>query len=149
MIVPIPALLFVFAHIGIPSAEIMRLTINTALAAMVFNTFSASYFHYKKGAVLVSIVKPMRLGISIGTIVGALSARIVSSSFLQVFFGIFKILFGIRFLLPEPKMKKEKQPPSLLGLLIISMGVSTLSRMLGLGGGMVNVPILTSFNSPA
>lgn len=147
-IVTIPLLLVVFTHIGIPSVEIMHLAIGTSLAAMVFNTFSASYSHYKKEAVLFHIVKPMGLGIIIGAIAGAVIARIASSSFLQIFFGIFEVLFGIRFLLPEPKIKKEKKLPSFWGLSIISICVSTLSTMLGLGGGIVNVPILTHFNIP-
>lgn len=147
-IVTIPLLLVVFTQIGIPSAEIMHLAIGTSLAAMVFNTFSASYSHYKKEAVLFHIVKPMGLGIIIGAIAGAVIARIASSSFLQIFFGIFEVLFGIRFLLPEAKIKKEKKLPSFWGLSVISISVTTLSTMLGLGGGIVNVPILTHFNIP-
>lgn len=147
-IVTIPLLLLIFSQIGIPSHAIMHLAIGTSLAAMVFNTFSASYSHHKKGAVLFHILKPMGLGIIIGAIFGALIARFASSLFLQIFFGVFETLFGIRFLLPEPKIKKEKKLPPFWGLSLISISVTTLSTMLGLGGGILNVPILTHFNIP-
>ncbi|MCB1072587.1 MAG: sulfite exporter TauE/SafE family protein [Chlamydiales bacterium] len=147
-IVTIPLLLLAFTQIGVPSVEVMHLAIGTSLAAMVFNTLSASYSHYKKGGVLFHIVKPMGVGIVIGAIFGALIARFASSSFLQIFFGIFETLLGIRFLLPEPKITKEKKLPPFWGLSLISLAVTTLSTMLGIGGGIVNVPILTHFNIP-
>ncbi|QVL56950.1 MAG: sulfite exporter TauE/SafE family protein [Simkaniaceae bacterium] len=147
-IVTIPLLLLIFNQLEIPSSAIMHLAIGTSLAAMVFNTLSASYSHYKKEAVLFDIVKPMSLGVIVGAIIGALIARIASSSFLQIFFGVFEALLGIRFLLPEPKIVKERKRPSFWGLSTISLGVTTLSTMLGLGGGIINVPILTHFNVP-
>lgn len=147
-VVTIPLLLLIFKFLGIPSSTMMHLAIGTSLAAMVFNTLSSSTAHYRKGAVLFHIVKPMALGVVVGALVGATIARFASSSFLQIFFGCFELLLGIRFLLPEPKIIKEKKLPSFWGLSCISLGVATLSTMLGVGGGIVNVPILTHFNVP-
>lgn len=147
-VITIPCLLLAFMKLGIHKPAIMHLAIGTSLAAMVFNTLSASYSHYKKKAVLFHIVKPMSLGIIIGAIIGALIARFASSNFLQIFFGVFEVLLGARFLLPEPKIVKEKKLPSFWGLSSISLGVTTLSTMLGIGGGIVNVPILTHYNVP-
>ena len=126
----------------------MHLAIGTSLAAMVFNTLSASYSHYKKQAILFNIVKPMSLGVIVGAIIGALIARFASSSFLQIFFGIFETSLGIRLLLPDPKITKERKLPSFWSFSTIALGVTTLSTMLGLGGGIINVPILIHFNIP-
>jgi uncharacterized membrane protein YfcA len=147
-VVTIPLLLIVFKTIEIPPPAVMHLAIGTSLAAMVFNTLSSSYAHYKKGAILFHIVKPMAFGVIFGAFLGAIIARFASSDFLQLFFGFFELLFGIRYLLPEPKIQKEKQLPSFAILSIIAFGVTTLSAMLGIGGGIVNVPILTHFSVP-
>ncbi len=147
-VVTIPCLIVVFMTLGIPSSDIMHLAIGTSLAAMVFNTLSASYSHYKKEAILFNIVKPMSLGVVVGTLLGAIIAHFLSSHFLKIFFGIFEALLGIRYLLPEPKVIKEKPLPSFWGLSILSIGITTLSTMLGVGGGIINVPVLTHYNIP-
>lgn len=146
--VTIPLLLVIFKMIGIPMASVMHLAIGTSLATMVFNTLSSSYAHYKKDAILFHIVKPMALGVVVGAFLGAIIASFASSYFLQIFFGCFELLLGIRYLLPEPKIHKEKTIPRFWGLSTISLCVTTLSTMLGLGGGIVNVPILTHFSVP-
>lgn len=147
-VVTIPLLLVIFKIIGIPTSAIMHLAIGTSLAAMVFNTLSASYAHHKKDAILFPIVRPMALGVIFGALIGATIARFASSEFLQIFFGCFEVLLGIRYLLPEPKIQKEKKLPHFWGLSIIGLCVTTLSTMLGVGGGIINVPILTHFNIP-
>lgn len=147
-IVTIPCLVFLFTYLGLPPQSIMHLAIGTSLAAMVFNTLSGSYTHHKKGAVLFSIVKPMSLGILVGAVVGALIASFLSSKFLQIFFGVFEILLGTRFFLPDSKASKEHSIPSFWPLSGISALVTAFSTILGIGGGMVNVPILTHFGVP-
>lgn len=147
-VVTIPLLLVIFKMIGVPMGAIMHLAIGTSLAAMVFNTLSSSYAHYKKEAILFHIVKPMTLGVIVGAFLGAMIARFASSHFLQIFFGCFELLLGIRYLLPEPKIQKERTIPRFWGLSIIALCVTTLSTMLGVGGGIVNVPILTHFSVP-
>ena len=147
-IITIPCLLLVFNHIDLPSQSYMHLAIGTSLAAMVFNTLSASYAHYKKQAVLFSIVKPMGIGLLLGTIVGASIARLLSSHFLQIFFGGFECLLGIHFLLPEKKIKKPHILPKFYGLSGIAFCISSFSTMLGIGGGLINVFILNYFHVP-
>lgn len=145
-VVTIPCLLLVFGLTKIPSSAIMHLAIGTSLAAMVFNTLSASYAHYKKEAVLFYIVKPMAIGIVMGAMIGVTIAQNLSSHFLQLLFGGFELLLGIRYFLPEKKYKTERTLPPFWGLSAISLGVSTISTMLGIGGGIINVPILTHFH---
>jgi uncharacterized membrane protein YfcA len=146
--VTIPLLIIIFKVIGIPANTMMHLAIGTSLAAMVFNTLSSGYAHYKKEAVLFHILKPMTLGVIVGAFLGAIIARFASSHFLQLFFASFELLLGIRYLLPEPKIHKEKKLPPFWGLTTIALFVTTLSTMLGLGGGIINVPILTHFSVP-
>lgn len=147
-VITIPFLLVIFKMIRIPAVSIMHLAIGTSLAAMVFNTLSSSYAHYKKEAILFHLVKPMALGVIVGALLGAMIARFASSYFLQIFFGCFELLLGIRYLLPESKTHKEKKLPHFWALSMIALCVTTLSTMLGVGGGMINVPVLTHFNVP-
>lgn len=144
-IVTIPCLLFIFHHLQMPSSILMRLTIGTSLAAMVFNTLSSFISHYRKKGVIFSIVRPMSLGVIFGTFIGAFIAKHLSSAFLKVFFGIFECYLGLHFFFPDKKRKKIHPMPSFFTLSGMAFGVSTFSTMLGIGGGLINVPILMRY----
>ncbi|MCB1085336.1 MAG: sulfite exporter TauE/SafE family protein, partial [Chlamydiia bacterium] len=147
-VVTIPCLLIVFRWIGIIPSEMMHLAIGTSLAAMVFSTLSSSYYHKKKKAIDFKIVKPMGIGVIFGAVLGAFITNLLPSNFLQVFFGGFECLLGVRFLFPKLMPYKERPLPSSRILAGISLIVATLSTMLGIGGGLINVPILTAFSVP-
>ena len=147
-IVTVPCLVLALKLMNFPPDSFMHIAIGTSLAAMVFNSFSSFYTHNKKKGVKFSIVRPMALGILFGSFIGALLAKVLPGSFLQIFFGAFECLLGIRFLFKEKKIKTMRKLPHFFSLSGIALGVSTLSTMLGIGGGLVNVPILTYFHVP-
>ena len=146
-VIIIPGLMLVFQHLDL-SSDLMHLAIGTSLASMIFNTLSASYSHYKKNAVLFPVVKPMGLGICVGALCGAYLARLLPSYFLQVFFGVFECILGIYLFFPSRKVFKHRTLPKFWGLSTIAVGVSTFSTILGVGGGLINVPLLCYFNTP-
>ncbi len=148
-LVTIPCLLFIFSQTDIAPSMLMHLAIGTSLSAMVFNTLSASYSHKRKKAVLLSAVKPMLIGIAAGSFLGATIARMLSSGFLEILFGSFECLVGIRFLLPKKDhIVDTADLPPFWALSGIGFGVATFSTMLGIGGGVLNVPILHHFKVP-
>ncbi|MCB1106989.1 MAG: sulfite exporter TauE/SafE family protein [Chlamydiia bacterium] len=147
-VITVPCLVLILTALGFPKSGVMHVAVGTSLAAMVFNTLSASYTHYIKKGVLFSIVKPMFLGAVFGAIIGATVASFLSSHFLKLLFASFEIILGLRFLLPQKRVKKERALPSFWILSGISTCVTAISTVLGIGGGMINVPILTHFGLP-
>ena len=81
-VVTIPCLLLIFHHLDIPPHAYMHLAIGTTLASMVFNTFSASFAHYRKKGVIFPIVRSMGSGTILGALLGAYLAKILPSHFL-------------------------------------------------------------------
>lgn len=148
-VITIPCLLFSFKMMGLPPNSWMHLAIGTSLAAMIFNTFSAAWSHHKKQSVLFEVVKPMALGILFGGMIGATFARILPSFFLQNIFGAFEVILGIRFLIPTKKPMREAPLPHFWKLSGIALAISSLSTFLGIGGGLINVPILMHYHVPA
>ncbi|WP_194847422.1 sulfite exporter TauE/SafE family protein [Candidatus Neptunochlamydia vexilliferae] len=148
-LVTIPCLLFIFSRADIAPSMLMHLAIGTSLSAMVFNTLSASYSHKRKKGVLFAAVKPMLLGIAVGALLGVTIARMLSSQFLEILFGAFECLVGIRFLIPKKEHYVDTANlPPFWALSGIGFGVATFSTMLGIGGGILNVPILHHFKVP-
>ncbi len=141
-IIVIPALSTVFLHYtDIPHAYSMQMAVGTSLAIMIFTSASALYAHHKRKSVRWDLFRQMLPGLMIGSIVGAIIAHFLPSSFLQFIFGIFLVIVGLRLIINKIS---ETQKPS-LSLKIIrlsSLLIGALSSLLGVGGGTLLVPFL-------
>ncbi len=148
-IITVPCLYLVFHLLGYPQAYLMHMAIGTSLAAMVFNTISSTQAHHKHHGVVWSIVKKMLPGLLIGSFLGALSAEILSGVILAIVFGFFLIGTGLLFFRKhQPDLLEHKLPKAPM-LTLISTGIGWLSNVLGIGGGVITVPILSAFKLPS
>lgn len=145
-IVAVPCLLVSFRLLGYPQAEWMHLAIGTSLAAMVFNTFSATWAHHRKKAVLWNVIKKMAPGFIVGALIGAWIATSLSGIILQIFFGTFLCVLGVYFFRGKVKTKQGYKLPSLPKLNLMSAGIGAISNILGIGGGTMTVPLLCSYH---
>jgi uncharacterized protein len=151
-VIIVPLLVLIFKYNAFPPEYLMHLAIGTSLAAMVINSLAAAYSHHLRGSVLWDVFRSMLPGLIIGSLIGAVIARFLPSSFLQKIFGGFECLIGLYFLLPyrPPKGAEQKKfYQRKLALNGISFGVGSLSNILGIGGGTFMVPTLMTFHLPA
>jgi uncharacterized membrane protein YfcA len=147
-IVTVPCLLLLFHLLGYPQPYIMHMALGTSLAAMTLNTISSTWAHHKKEAVLWNIVKQMLPGMILGGILGATCARFLSGVILELLFGVFLIVVGTLFFRQIKPHVKPHQLPSWPVLNAISAGIGWISNMLGMAGGILTMPLLTSFQIP-
>jgi uncharacterized membrane protein YfcA len=148
-IVTVPCLLLVFTMMKLPSVDIMQLAIGTSLAAMVFNSISATYSHHKEKEVDWKLVKTMLPGLILGCVTGAFVSYLLSTSVLKIIFGIFAVILGLYFFRQRPLPDVETQvTPGTKTLSATSFGVSTLSNILGIGGGAMMVPLFVIYKMP-
>lgn len=146
--ITVPLLALVFYFLKFPQAFIMQLAIGTSLAAMFFTGISSSWAHHLKGAVVWDLVKTMLLGLIFGSILGALVAHLLSSVILEVFFGLLAIGVGFYFYRDRFKMSAEiKKLPKWL-FTLWGFGIAFISNILGIGGGIITVPVLISYHYP-
>jgi uncharacterized membrane protein YfcA len=145
-IITTPCLFFLFSALGYPSADLMRLTIGTSLAAMVFNTLSATWAHHQKANVDWELVKKVSPGLMTGSILGAFLASHLSSEFLKIFFGIVVCLLSVSFFKEPSHRFCFKLPIPRFIFLSISILIGTLANILGIGGGSLTVPFLFSLH---
>lgn len=140
-IIIVPSLLFLFSLMNFPADSLMHIAIATSLSSMVLNTFSSSYFHHKKGSIQWSIIRKVFLGILMGSFVGIFVAESLSTSLLEVFFGVFACLIGFIFVKPIKTEINKKKMPEFQTFTLIGFGVACLANLLGIGGGMFMIPI--------
>jgi uncharacterized membrane protein YfcA len=144
-LVTVPALFFLFSFLKFPQAYVMHLAIGTSLAAMIFNTLSSSRAHHRRHAVLWHLVKKAAPALIVGGIIGAILANYISDVILEIIFGFFLCFMGSLFIRKvKPHLKPHAIPNNPIFSLIF-LAIGTLSVILGLGGGVFSVPVLTSF----
>ncbi len=148
-VVTVPCLYLIFKayQIEMPGV-VMHVAIGTSLAAMIFNTLAATYSHHQRKAVQWPLFKKMVLGLGLGSIVGPFMADVLSGVFLEIFFGIFLLVLAWYFWRQKPAGVSKHAMPSQKGLFFWSSGIGVLANLLGIAGGTLVVPFLTSVRVP-
>ena len=148
-VITVPCLFFIFRFLDFPQAFCMQMAIGTSLAAMVFNTLSSTWAHSKRKVVVWDIFKGMLLGIILGSLLGAYFGDRLSSVFLAMIFGLFACLLGINFLYPYFTLtSRKKKNPGAVRLTLYGVFIAFISNILGIGGGIITVPILLHHQIP-
>lgn len=146
-IIVIPVTLWILKNQQIESEYIQHIALGTSLTVMVFTTFVSSFGHYRKKAIDTGILKSMAPGIIVGSIIGSMLASSIPSESLQIAFIIFAYFIAIKTLVGfNPKSSWHLPKP--IGIFGVGSIIGGLSGMLGIGGGVFNVPFLLACKVP-
>ena len=140
----VPFQYFLLKYIGISPDLAMLISLGTSLAIIIPTASSGAYQHSKK---LDNIVGPgIKLGIFgiMGSLIGGFVASGLSSRVLEIIFGLLLLFISIRNILSRDKKEKEaKFDFNLITIAITGLFVGFFSGLLGIGGGIFLIIILT------
>ena len=140
----VPFQYFLLKYIGISPDIAMLISLGTSLAIIIPTASSGAYQHSKK---LDNIVGPgIKLGIFgiMGSLIGGFVASGLSSRVLEIIFGLLLLFISIRNILSRDKKEKEaKFDFNLITIAITGLFVGFFSGLLGIGGGIFLIVILT------
>jgi len=140
----VPFQYFLLKYIGISPDLAMLISLGTSLAIIIPTASSGAYQHSKK---LDNIVGPgIKLGIFgiMGSLIGGFVASGLSSRVLEIIFGLLLLFISIRNILSRDKKEKEaKFDFNLITIAITGLFVGFFSGLLGIGGGIFLIVILT------
>lgn len=146
-IVVVPVALWVLHAQNVESDYIQHIAVGTSLSVMVFSTFVSSLGHYRKKVIHFGVFKSMAPGIVIGSITGSMLASYIPSKSLQVVFIVFAYLVSVKTLLGyNPNSAWSLPKPA--GIFGVGSLVGGISGLLGIGGGVFNVPFLLACKVP-
>jgi len=149
-LVAVPSLLAAFQALGLSMEDVMQVAIGTSLAAMVFTSASSAGAHYSQKSVCWPAFRILAPGVILGSILGAVIAIHLPKRGLELIFGFCEGAIGIYFLypasVPENEMGLRSIYPAIFAA--IGVGIGGISTLLGIGGGIVTVPILTAYGMP-
>jgi uncharacterized membrane protein YfcA len=145
-IVIVPVLYFLLQGFGVSSASAMSIATATSLATIVPTALSSIRAHYLKGNVDVDLLKFWAPIILVFAVIGSFSASKIDGNALTWMFGIIAVLVSLNMLFRANASAFFMELPGKIGQAVMAMMVGGLSVMIGIGGGTIGVPLLTSFN---
>lgn len=148
-LVTVPSLILIFSHLGFPPEHRAHLAIGTSLGAMVLTAAASAYAHFLKKGILWNYFRGLSPGIVLGALLSAIIAGRLSNNILEMVFGFSVCIIGLYFIFTNPEIRQgHLKNPHLFLLAPIGIVIGALSTLLGIGGGIVTVPILTAFGVP-
>jgi uncharacterized membrane protein YfcA len=138
-----PVQLFVFTNVGITEDTAIKMAFGTGLLVMLPTAISGAWRHHRKGAVHWKAALIMGSCSSIMAIVGSTIATHLPGTYLKMAFGVVAVAGAIWMLtgrLPQAVGEPRTNP---FLLLACAIPIGLLAGTIGLGGGVLAVPIMT------
>lgn len=150
-IIVIPITLWVLELQGLHADNTHHIAIGTSFGVMMFTTLTSVWAQHKRKAIIWSIVKLIVVGTAIGTLIGSTIASYISGKNLQILFVLFCYIIAARTFLQKQPQAATTIPTTLPKPAVLSgagFGMGVISSLLGIGGGVMNVPFLLFYNVP-
>jgi uncharacterized membrane protein YfcA len=144
-LITVPFLFYIFNSLGIDQAYVMHLAVGTSFAIIIPTSIVSVLTHHKFKAVDFDIVKSYGIFVVLGVIVGTIFAASLKTRSLILFFSIIILFLGIYLLLLKEKEKNIIINIKLHLKIILGLIVGFISAPMGIGGAVMNVPILKFF----
>ena len=142
-IVMVPAVSYIIMQTQPDVVTAMHSAIGTSLAVIIPTSILSARTHMTLGNVDFSVIRKLALFVFIGACGGAIIARFLDNSSLKILFGSLCIIFGFIILIKIIVIRDGL--PKLIFRAVIGGIVGLLSSLVGIGGGSLMVPALTSF----
>ena len=144
-LITVPFLYYIFSLLDIDQQYIMHLSVGTSFAVIIPTSIASVLTHHKFNAVDFKIVKNYGLFVVLGVIIGTIFAASLKTKSLVLFFSIVILLLGIYLLLIKEKEQNIVVEMKLYLKIILGSIVGFISSVMGIGGAVMNVPILKYF----
>ena len=147
-LITVPVLFYIFSSVGLDQTFIMHLAVGTSFAIIIPTSITSTMTHMKFKGVDFAIVKTFGIFVIIGVILGTIFAASLKTASLILFFSIMTMFIAIYFLIAREKKNPELRKINLIYRIIYGFLSGFLSAPMGIGGGIINTPILKMFGYP-
>ncbi len=121
-----------------------KTAIGISVVQMVFSSIFGSYLNHKKGTLDVAMISFIGFGGFSGALLSGSITAYFDSSVLEAVFLCFAIFALLRLFL-KPKEHKEQREVNKILLFLIGLILGAVSITIGVGGGIVLIPLLVGF----
>ena len=144
-LITVPFLYYIFGSLGINQEYLMHLAVGTSFAIIIPTSTVSVLTHHKFKSVDFDIVKSYGVYVISGVIIGTIFASSLKTKSLVLFFSIVVLFLSIYLMLLKEKEKDVIMNIKLHLKIILGFIVGFISAPMGIGGAIMNVPILKFF----
>lgn len=147
-IVVVPILYYLFHVMNVDPSILMHVVVGTSLATIVPTSIMSSRAHKKRGNLDMTVAKRLLPGVLVGVVIGALTSRYLAGVWLTAIFATVAMLIAFKMAFNFKAASFGSKLPSLPITSLFGCIIGGVSTLIGVGGGTLSVPILSSFNVP-
>ena len=147
-LITVPFLFFIFETLNIDKTYIMHLAVGTSFSIIIPTSIVSVLTHRKHNSVDANIVKTYGLFVIFGVLAGSLFAALMQTKSLVLFFSLVVYFLGTYLLLNIHQPIEAKKKFKILPRAIFGFISGFVSAPMGIGGAVMNVPVLKYFGYP-
>ena len=147
-LITVPFLFFIFEALGVNKIYLMHLAVGTSFAIIIPTSIVSVYTHHKHHSVDANIIKTYGFFVVMGVLFGTTFAALTNTKSLVLFFTIVVFCLGTYLLINSNQQKINKKKFTLFFRIIFGFISGFISAPMGIGGAVMNVPILKYFGYP-
>ena len=147
-LITVPILFYIFGSAGIEPTYLMPLAVGTSFGIIIPTSIVSVLTHHQHKAVDFSVVKGYGVFVITGVILGTILASGLKTKPLILFFAIVVFLLAFYLLFLKEKETSISIKMGLSAKIISGIITGFISAPMGIGGAVMNVPILKFFGYP-
>ena len=147
-LITVPFLFFIFEYLNFNQAYLMHLSVGTSFAIIIPTSIVSVLTHKKHNSVDINVIKNYGFFVISGVLIGTILAATLKTKSLLLFFTIVVYFLGAYLLNIKEKTVKLKPNFGLAPKIILGFISGFISAPMGIGGAVMNVPILRYFGYP-
>ncbi len=147
-LITVPFLFFIFETLNIDKTYIMHLAVGTSFSIIIPTSIVSVLTHRKHNSVDDNIVKTYGLFVIFGVLAGSVFAALMQTKSLVLFFSLVVYFLGTYLLLNIHQPIEAKKKFKILPRVIFGFISGFVSAPMGIGGAVMNVPVLKYFGYP-
>jgi len=143
----VPVQFWLLTSLGLDPTLAIRISFGTSLAVVIPTALSSAWGHHCRQCVLSRPLFAMILPCILGGFIGATVTTHLPGRWMAIFFGTVIILAALR-MGTEVPLRPVRGTPDMLPLwqyILWGLLFGSISGMLGIGGGIIMVPVMVSF----
>ena len=141
-LITVPILFYIFGSAGIEPTYLMHLAVGTSFGIIIPTSIVSVFTHHQHKAVDFSVVKGYGFFVATGVILGTILAASLETKPLILFFTVVVYILAFYLLFLKEKEENLEIKMGLLAKGICGVISGFISAPMGIGGAVMNVPIL-------
>ena len=147
-LITVPILFYIFGSAGIETTFLMHLAVGTSFGIIIPTSIVSVLTHHQHKAVDFSVVKGYGFFVILGVMLGTILAASLKTKPLILFFSIVVYILAFYLLFLKEKEADINIKMSFPAKVISGIITGFISAPMGIGGAVMNVPILKFFGYP-